>query len=142
MSAGRIAAVLAAAFGLWAATATAQGDGKAQVEAGKKEYLAKCAACHGASGKGDGPQAAGLKEKPGDLTTYAKRNGGKIPAQQAWATIDGRQLDDRAQQSRAMPVWGHMFKTQARGEEVKDVEPYVKEKVDAVLAYLQTLQVK
>jgi hypothetical protein len=65
-----------------------------------------------------------------------------MPAQQAWATIDGRQLDDRTQQNRAMPVWGHMYKTQARGEEVKDVEPYVKEKVNAVLAYLQTLQVK
>jgi len=142
MSAGRMAVVIAAAFALWAATAAAQSDGKGQVEVGKKEYLAKCAACHGASGKGDGPQAAGLKQKPGDLTTYAKRNGGKIPAQQAWATIDGRQLDDRAQQNRAMPVWGHMYKTQARGEEVKDAEPYVKEKVNAVLAYLQTLQVK
>ena len=139
---GRLVIAIAAALGLWGASAAAQGDGKAQLEVGKKEYLAKCAACHGKTGKGDGPQAASLKQKPGDLTTYAKRNGGKMPAQQAWAVIDGRQLDDRAQQSRAMPVWGHMFKTQARGEEVKDVEPYVKEKVDAVLAYLQTLQVK
>ena len=138
----RMAIALAGACGLFAASAAAQGDGKAQVEIGKKEYLAKCAACHGTSGKGDGPQAAGLKQKPADLTTYAKRNGGKFPTQQAWATIDARQLDDRAQQNRAMPVWGHMFKAQARGEEVKDVEPYVKEKVDAVLAYLQTLQVK
>jgi mono/diheme cytochrome c family protein len=134
--------VIAAALGLWGASAAAQGDSKAQLEVGKKEYLAKCAACHGKTGKGDGPQAASLKQKPGDLTTYAKRNGGKMPAQQAWAVIDGRELDDRTQQNRAMPVWGHMFKTQARGEEVKDVEPYVKEKVDAVLAYLQTLQVK
>jgi mono/diheme cytochrome c family protein len=134
--------VIAAAFGLWVASATAQGDSKAQVEIGKKEYLAKCAACHGATGKGDGPQAAGLKQKPADLTTYAKRNGGKMPTQQAWAAIDARQLDDRAQQDRAMPVWGHTFKTQARAEEVKDVEPYVKEKISAVLAYLQTLQVK
>ena len=139
---GRMAIVIATALGLWAAPLAAQVDGKAQVDVGRKEYLAKCAACHGASGKGDGPQAAGLKQKPGDLTTYARRNGGKMPAQQAWAVIDGRQLDDRAQQNRAMPVWGHMYKTQARGEEVKNVEPYVKEKVDAVLAYLQTLQVK
>ena len=141
MSARPLSVVIAAALGLWAGAAPAA-DAKDQLQVGKQEYLAKCAACHGASGKGDGPQAASLKQKPSDLTTYAKRNGGKLPAQQAWMTIDGRQLDDRAQQNRAMPVWGHMYKSQARGEEVKEVEPYVKQRIDAVLAYLTTLQVK
>ena len=41
-----------------------------------------------------------------------------------------------------MPVWGHMYKTQARADEVKDVEPYVKQRIDAVIAYIGTLQVK
>ena len=141
MSAAPLTFLIAAAFGLSVGAAVAQ-TSKAQIETGKQEYLAKCAACHGASGKGDGPQAASLKQKPSDLTTYAKRNGGKLPAQQAWMTIDGRQLDDRVQQDRAMPVWGHMYKAQARGAEVKEVEPYVKQRIDAVLAYLNTLQVK
>jgi hypothetical protein len=41
-----------------------------------------------------------------------------------------------------MPVWGHVFKTQARADEIKNVEPYVRQRIDAVLAYLRTLQVK
>lgn len=141
MSAAPMSVVIAAAFGLWVGAAAAA-DTKTQLEIGKQEYAAKCAACHGTSGKGDGPQAAGLKQKPADLTTYAKRNGGKMPEKQAWALLDGRQLDDRAQQNRTMPVWGHMYKTQARADEVKDVEPYVKQRIDAVIAYIGTLQVK
>jgi mono/diheme cytochrome c family protein len=133
--------VIAAAFGLWVGVAVAA-DTRSQLEIGKQEYAAKCAACHGASGKGNGLQAASLKQKPADLTTYAKRNGGKMPEKQAWAVLDGRQLDDRAQQNRAMPVWGHMYKTQARADERVDVEPYVRARIAAVLEYLKTLQVK
>jgi mono/diheme cytochrome c family protein len=141
MSARPLSVVIAAAFGLWVGAAAAA-DAKDQLQVGKQEYLAKCAACHGASGKGDGPQAASLKQKPSDLTTYAKRNGGKLPEKQAWAIIDARQLDDRVQQDRAMPVWGHMYKTQARADERKDVEPYVRARIAAVIEYLKTLQVK
>jgi mono/diheme cytochrome c family protein len=141
MSARPLSVVIAAAFGLWVGAAAAA-DTKEQLQVGKQEYVAKCAACHGASGKGDGPQAASLKQKPSDLTTYAKRNGGKMPEKQAWAIIDARQLDDRMKQDRAMPVWGHTFQTQARADERADVEPYVRARIAAVLAYLQTLQVK
>jgi mono/diheme cytochrome c family protein len=35
---------------------------------GKATYDAKCASCHGAAGKGDGPAAAGLTPPPSDLT--------------------------------------------------------------------------
>ena len=141
MSAAPLSAVIAAALVLWVGVASAQGA-KAQLETGRQEYLAKCAPCHGASGKGDGPQAASLTQKPSDLTTYAKRNGGKLPKKQAWMTVDGRQLDDRVQQDRAMPVWGHMYQTQARADERAAVEPYVRARIAAVLEYLKTLQVK
>jgi mono/diheme cytochrome c family protein len=125
-----------------AAGLAAAADTKQQVDIGRQEFRAKCAPCHGPGGKGDGPQAKGLQSKVPDLTTYANRNGGKMPEQQAWATIDGRHLDDRQQADRAMPVWGHVFKTQARADEIKNVEPYVRQRIDAVLAYLRTLQVK
>ncbi len=41
---------------------------KEQLVLGKKVFAQSCVACHGASGKGDGPAAAGLKKKPADFT--------------------------------------------------------------------------
>jgi putative copper resistance protein D len=38
------------------------------VERGMAVYAANCAICHGASGRGDGPAAAGLPIRPADLT--------------------------------------------------------------------------
>jgi putative copper resistance protein D len=35
---------------------------------GRDLFLAHCAACHGASGRGDGPAGAGLLQQPADLT--------------------------------------------------------------------------
>lgn len=41
---------------------------RAIIAQGKQIYEDKCAACHGASGKGDGPAAAVLNPKPANLT--------------------------------------------------------------------------
>ena len=41
----------------------------ADVEAGRSGYVAKCQACHGPGGKGDGPAAGALPKKPKDMTT-------------------------------------------------------------------------
>ncbi len=38
------------------------------VKAGQALYVTHCAACHGDSGRGDGPSAAGFATKPADLT--------------------------------------------------------------------------
>jgi len=35
---------------------------------GKKAFMSRCAACHGASGTGDGPKAASLNPKPRNYT--------------------------------------------------------------------------
>ncbi len=43
-------------------------DDKAVIAAGKLVYDDKCAACHGAAGKGDGPAAAALNPKPANFT--------------------------------------------------------------------------
>lgn len=50
----------------------------ASVAAGEAVYDGQCAACHGPSGKGDGPQAAALPVPPADLT-----------AEHLWAHTDG-----------------------------------------------------
>lgn len=41
---------------------------KGDAKAGKLKYDANCVGCHGATGKGDGPAAAALNPKPGDMT--------------------------------------------------------------------------
>jgi len=44
--------------------AAAPAAAAADLEAGKKVYNTYCSTCHGTSGKGDGPAAAGLNPKP------------------------------------------------------------------------------
>ncbi len=46
-------------------------DDKAVLASGKQIYEARCAACHGNTGKGDGPAAAALNPKPANLTDKA-----------------------------------------------------------------------
>ncbi|HWP35988.1 MAG TPA: FTR1 family protein [Gemmatimonadales bacterium] len=43
------------------------------LEAGEKIYREQCAACHGATGRGDGPRAVGLEPPPADFTVPALR---------------------------------------------------------------------
>lgn len=40
----------------------------ADLKAGQTKFQTLCATCHGASGKGDGPAAAGLNPKPKNLS--------------------------------------------------------------------------
>lgn len=75
---------------------------------GSKIFSNYCASCHGVNGSGDGPVASALKGKVPDLTTLARRNGGKFPAVRVRGIIAG---DERyaAHGSREMPVWGPIF---------------------------------
>jgi mono/diheme cytochrome c family protein len=49
----------------------AQGAGGDESEQGKNLYSKKCAACHGADGKGTGPASAAFSPKPADFTDPA-----------------------------------------------------------------------
>jgi mono/diheme cytochrome c family protein len=65
--AGLTLACVVAALRVWAGGGvTSAAD--PEVAAGQKIYATHCAACHGESGKGDGPSAAGFATKAFDLT--------------------------------------------------------------------------
>jgi mono/diheme cytochrome c family protein len=60
---------------------------KAPTPTGAEDFASYCAGCHGASGKGDGPAAAGLSRRPADLTGISARNGGVFPGTKVMAKI-------------------------------------------------------
>jgi mono/diheme cytochrome c family protein len=82
---------------------------------GQVLYLQHCASCHGESGRGDGPVAASLQDKPTDLTTIAARAGGTFDHAQVMHAIDGRRVV-AAHGPREMPVWGAVFSEELAGE--------------------------
>lgn len=114
--------------------------------AGKNEYQSNCAACHGKSGKGDGPKAASLPVRPANLTLLAKRNGGIFPADRVRAVIDGR-TEVAAHGSREMPVWAMEFQVVPPNQpQPMSEEPFgfrentVQARINALVDYLQRLQ--
>jgi mono/diheme cytochrome c family protein len=109
---------------------------------GASQYQARCAACHGASGKGGGPAAKGLKLSMPDLTTYAARNGGKFPTDLAWQKIDGRPVGWDFE--RAMPQWGSTFRHEAQTLPYPAGRPetYVAAEIYAIIEHLKSIQAK
>ena len=76
---------------------------------GKEMFHEYCAVCHGDEAKGNGPAADALKKAPADLTQITRKNGGTFPKVQVMRTIEG--VDTTAAHgSRAMPIWGNIFR--------------------------------
>jgi mono/diheme cytochrome c family protein len=100
-------------------------------------YRRYCASCHGVEGRGDGPLGCCMSPPPSDLTTLAKRNGGKFDETGVMMVVDGRRLV--AQHGpRDMPVWGAVFAEQHVGEPL----PIYGATLDAraLSDYLRTIQ--
>ncbi len=104
---------------------------------GAELYRRYCSSCHGVEGHGDGPVAASFNPPPSDLTTLAKRNGGKFDEAAVMMTIDGRFLV--AQHGpRDMPVWGAVFVEQHVGEPFAMYGPTLDAR--ALADYLRSIQ--
>ncbi len=113
------------------------------VDAGKLEYDAHCAICHGESGRGNGEMRRFLTQAPTDLTTIAKRNGGTFPNQLMWEIIDGRSSRAiGAHGTSTMPIWGQRYRQEALAQAGTAPQPewYVRNRIVALLDYLSRMQ--
>ena len=107
---------------------------------GRDHYEAKCAVCHGADGKGNGPVANMLTEKPSDLTMMSKNNNGTFPFWAAYEIVDGRR-GVGAHGTREMPVWGKEFYAASRdGSQGISTETIVRGQIMELLIYLRSIQ--
>lgn len=100
---------------------------------GAELFATFCAACHGDSGRGDGPMVAQITRPPSDLRKLQVLNRGQFPARQVEQIIDGQRVE--AHGTRSMPVWGDVFLRQP-GVSRTDVDA----RIDALVAYLRTIQ--
>jgi len=103
---------------------------------GKEMYVAYCASCHGADGKGNGPAAAALKTPPTDLTQLAAKNGGTFPDAKIMQIIKGDSMTS-AHGNKEMPVWGPVF-MQMGGHDTAQVQLRIRN----LTKYLASIQAK
>ncbi len=103
---------------------------------GAKVYQNYCASCHGMDGRGKGPVASALKQEVPDLTTLARRNAGKFPAERVKETIAGDGKLIAAHGSKEMPVWGPTFHEIEFDQDLGNV------RLENVTRYLESIQRK
>jgi mono/diheme cytochrome c family protein len=103
---------------------------------GKQTYVQYCASCHGADARGEGPAAVMLKTPPPDLTSLAKRHGGKFPNEYVSDVLRfGTRIVSHG--SSDMPIWGPIF-----GSMDNYNEPAVRKRIKDLCDYLASLQEK
>lgn len=117
----------------------AAADPPKAAERGKALFMQYCAACHGASARGDGPLAEALRTVPADLTRIAERRSGHFPTADIVAFVDGR-TKVAAHGGREMPVWGERFAESAANP--RDRDAAASSKLRSLVDYLKTIQVQ
>jgi mono/diheme cytochrome c family protein len=112
-----------------------------QIAAGKADFVKHCTPCHGENAKGHGPEVSMIPGiKPADLTQIATKNGGVFPFQQVEDTIDGRKKIPSHERF-DMPFWGVNFQQEGK-EFTPESEAASKARIEALVAYIQTIQAK
>lgn len=132
---------------MFALALSASGAANAQgMGIGEFEYKNSCVQCHGADGKGDGPVAQYLRDKPADLTVLKKNNGGVFPVDQLYKTIDGSSSTQAGVHGRDMPLWGERYRARLKADpdnyySSADAAEYAGSRILALIEYLSKLQV-
>ena len=104
----------------------------------KEDFMRNCASCHGANGKGHGPDVKTLGIKPSDLTAISLRNGGVFPFKKVEDTIDGRKTIPGHKRF-DMPFWGTTM--QVPGQEFTPAsDAKVQARIDAMVNYIESIQ--
>lgn len=106
--------------------------------AGRQLFADYCARCHGADGRGDGPDADTLASTPPDLTTLSQRYGSPLSRRRIAAFIDGRE-EVKSHGPRDMPVWGKIFYEGDAGPP-QGIDSARRSTVDALVDYLVSIQ--
>ena len=115
------------------------GSAYAGEDAGRVLYVRYCASCHGQAGRGDGPVAPALGQKPTDLTRITEQHGGVFPFVAVFEAIDGTRTV-RAHGVSEMPIWGEVFQSDPASPLEQQI--LASGRVLAIARYLRTLQGK
>jgi len=104
---------------------------------GRDLYQTYCAGCHGREGRGGGPVASALNTPPADLTTLARRSGGRYPATLVEATLNGARplAPSAAHGASDMPIWGSIFR------QLDAKESIAKVRIANLVKYVESIQV-
>jgi mono/diheme cytochrome c family protein len=103
---------------------------------GGQLYKQHCAACHGNDLKGNGPAPYPFVGAPPDLTTLARRHGGKFPDTYVSEVLrNGVKIP--AHGLAEMPIWGMDFRTSDRLDEAQ-----VTLRITNLSNYIKSLQGK
>ena len=97
-----------------------------------------CASCHGETGAGDGPVASELKRRPPNLTLLARNESGVFPRERVRQVIAGNDpvSATAAHGSRAMPVWGPIFRA------LDPDDRYAAVRIENLVSFLESIQAK
>ena len=102
---------------------------------GKVLYGQYCAVCHGVDGKGAGPAADALKQRPNDLTQFGKQNKGSFPEDRFLKILNG-EVTTTAHGSKDMPIWGSEFRNMSTNLNT------AQDRIHALMNYVEEMQAK
>lgn len=135
---GNAGAALLAAVLVAGAEGVAAED-RDEFAAGKSEYMAACAACHGEAADGNGPIATMFKSRVPDLRKIAAANDGVFPFLDVFHVVDGRTAV-RAH-GNPMPVFGNRYTAEAEEHgTLFGTETQARARVAELVLYLQSIQ--
>lgn len=106
---------------------------------GQQMYASYCAACHGATGVGNGPAAPAMKVPPTDLTLLARHNSGTFPTMHIISVLEfGAKVP--AHGTADMPVWGDLMLSLHTSSAPDHNSGEILQRIANLTVYLKTLQ--